>query len=323
MDAEQEIYPSDAKTVVLPPETPAVISDPAGRTGASEFPAGATTLEPGCVVRNLRILNRLSEGGMGELWLCHPLEEVGVRRVLKVLKQETAASADGRARFRREGHLLLRFRHENIVRTYDAWSEGDSEFILMEYVSGMDLGRMVRAHCEFTAEYGVYMLQVLAETFGYAWDTLRLLHRDIKPSNIMISDDNVLKVLDFGVAKSLEQNGGTVITMAGMTLGSPGFMSPEQCFSPEKIGCSSDIFSLGATVYYCLSGGALPYPGGNLPEIVAAMRKGKPPPLCRLNPAIPRQLSELVMAMVAANPEQRPSSWEELLSAIARCGGAV
>ena len=244
-----------------------------------------SSVAAGCVVGKYRILKPISEGGMGKIFLCHPLDDFNVRMVLKVLKSEIRSKSSGKARFHREFRLLHELTHENIVHTLDSWADSDAEFFVMEYVSGLNLAEMVKLKYVFTSEYCIYMMGVLAQALRYAWDRIKLLHRDIKPSNIMIDNNNVIKILDFGIAKSLA-NPDTVLTMDGTSLGSPGFMSPEQYTDPRNVDCTSDIFSLGATVYYCLSGGCLPFEGKNITEIALAMRRGYITPLHELNPDV-------------------------------------
>ena len=270
---------------------------------------------PGCVVGNYRVLKSLSEGGMGKIFLCHPLDDFNVRYVLKVLKSEMNSNATGKKRFRREFELLNELAHENIVQTCESWFDEGSEYIIMEYVSGMNLAQMVQSKYVFTSEYCIYMMAVLAHAFHYAWDSLKLLHRDIKPSNIMIDDENVIKILDFGIAKSLI-NEDVALTMAGTSLGSPGFMSPEQYLDPRNVDCTSDIFSLGATIYYCLSGGHLPFEGKNIADIILAMRKGVVRPLREYNPDVPPNFEELIMATLNSDPAKRPYCWDNLIASI-------
>lgn len=295
------------KTIVCEPGSAPVVSGP------DSF----ATVSTGCVVGNYRVLKAISEGGMGKIFLCHPLDDFDSRYVLKVLKNDLRGKTTGKERFRREFKLLSELSHENIVQTYDSWFDDGAEYIVMEYVSGLNLAQMVHLNYVFTSEYCIYMMGVLANAFRYAWDSMKLLHRDIKPSNIMIDDNSVIKVLDFGIAKSL-LNSDTVLTMDGTSLGSPGFMSPEQYMDSRNVDCTSDIFSLGATVYYCLSGGHLPYEGRNIAEIVVAMRKGEVRPLREYNPDVPPNFEELLMATLNNNPKKRPFCWAKLLASIDR-----
>jgi len=292
-----------------------VVNEAGGAPVAS--PVTFNTVSAGAVVGNYRVLKPISEGGMGKIFLCHPLDDFNCRLVLKVLRSEMKSKTTGRERFRREFKLLHELSHENIVQTYESWSDEDAEYFVMEYVSGMNLSQMVHLKYIFNSEYCIYMMGIVAQAMRYAWDCCKLLHRDIKPSNIMIDDNNVIKILDFGIAKSLDKS-DTVLTMDGSSLGSPGFMSPEQYTDPRKVDCTSDIFSLGATVYFCLSGGQLPYPGKNIAEIAMAMRKGYVRPIRELNPEVPDNFAELVMATLHNDPKKRPFCWAKLLASIDR-----
>lgn len=293
-----------------------IVCDGNGNDGTASQ-VSFNTVCTGSVVGNYRVLKPISEGGMGKIFLCHPLDDFSRRLVLKVLKNEMKAKSTGRERFRREFQLLHDLSHENIVQTYESWSDNDAEYIVMEYVSGMNLAQMVHLKYVFNSEYCIYMMGVIANAMRYAWDSCKLLHRDIKPSNIMINDDNVIKILDFGIAKSLDKS-DTILTMAGSALGSPGFMSPEQYSNPGMVDCTSDIFSLGATVYFCLSGGQLPFEGNNIAEIAMAMRRGYVRPIQELNPEVPENFAELIMATLNFNPQKRPFCWAKLLASIDR-----
>ena len=172
------------KTIVCEPGSAPVVSGP------DSF----ATVSTGCVVGNYRVLKAISEGGMGKIFLCHPLDDFDSRYVLKVLKNDLRGKTTGKERFRREFKLLSELSHENIVQTYDSWFDDGAEYIVMEYVSGLNLAQMVHLNYVFTSEYCIYMMGVLANAFRYAWDSMKLLHRDIKPSNIMIDDNSVIKL---------------------------------------------------------------------------------------------------------------------------------
>ena len=285
-----------------------------GNTAPLEPP---TSLSPGVVIGNYRILQKLSEGGMGAIYLCHPMEDAARRLVLKVLKNEAKAKTTGRKRFLREFSLLSDLDHENIVRTFDFWNDDLAEYFVMEYISGMNLADMVHLNYVFNSEYCIYLMGVVAKAMRYAWDTCRLLHRDIKPSNIMIDDNNVIKILDFGIAKSLDHD-DTILTLTGSSLGSPGFMSPEQYTDPRNLDCTSDIFSLGATIYFCLSGGRLPFEGRSIAEIAISMRTGYIQPISEINPDVPENFADLIMATLQHDPKKRPFCWAKLLASIDR-----
>ena len=288
-----------------------------GNTDISAPGNSPTFLAPGVVIGNYRILQKLSEGGMGAIYLCHPLNDVSRRLVLKVLKNEAKTKITGKKRFRREFALLSDLCHENIVSTFDFWNDDSAEYFVMEYISGMNLADMVHLNYVFSSEYCIYLMGVVAQAMRYAWDTCKILHRDIKPSNIMIDDNNVIKILDFGIAKSLER-ADTVLTLEGSSLGSPGFMSPEQYTDPRNLDCTSDIFSLGATIYFCLSGGRLPFEGRSIAEIAISMRTGYIQPISEINPDVPENFADLIMATLQHDPKKRPFCWAKLLASIDR-----
>lgn len=302
-------------TTELPDKTVVMSSD----SGiADSVPASDTHGEIVCgqVLGEYRILKPLSEGGMGKIFLCYPLSDPSLRLVMKVLKNDSSVNPLMKKRFKREYELSANLHHECIVQTIASWFDENSEYIVMEYVDGLTLAQMVSLKYVFTQEYSIYMMQMLAKAFNYAWNSLKLLHRDIKPSNIMISNDGEIKILDFGIAKSLLKT-DTVLTVAGKSLGSPGFMSPEQFRAPQSIDCTSDIFSLGATVYYVLTG-EMPFPGKNMLEIYNEMLSSKPIPLCEANPEISQEFSDLVMNTLDIEPSRRPFCWSKLIASLDR-----
>ena len=189
-------------------------------------PSGFT---PGSVVGDYRILKKLAEGGMGILYLCCPVNDLSRRFVMKTLRLELGDNQEVCAhRFKRESELLSRLNHETIVRVYDSWNDENNAYIIMEYIDGSTLEHIRKQNLYvFDEEVVIQIMIVLAEALNYAWEELKILHRDIKPSNIMIDQESHLHLLDFGIAKSLESEEATVLTIAGVGLGTPGYMSPE------------------------------------------------------------------------------------------------
>lgn len=270
---------------------------------------------PGSVLGNWRILKQLAEGGMGEIFICHPVNDAQSRAVIKILRSSAMMSPTGKKRFYREYQLQKELDHPCIAKMLDGNFEGDPEYIVIEYVEGLSLAQAVAQNYEFPLEYCLYMLEVLGSTFQYAWDNFRVLHRDIKPSNIMLKETGELTVLDFGIAKSLD-DAESMLTQRGQVLGSPGFMSPEQIKQVLSCDCRTDIFSLGATIYYLLTQ-RTPFNGNNIAAVYDDMLHGTVPTLSELNPEIPEEFSDLIAQMLETDPARRPQSWDELLEMVA------
>ena len=302
-----------------------LVADPA-RKGVNICPhchtvqkAAAPEFSPGSVIGDYRILKKMAQGGMGTLYLCCPLSDLSVRYVLKTLR---LGLGDNQAvcakRFRRESQLLSCLNHENIVRIYDSWSDDYSAYIVMQYIDGSNLESVRKQNLYlFDEEVVTQIMQVLAEALNYAWETMKLLHRDIKPSNIMIDNEGHLYLLDFGIAKSLAEEESTVLTVTGHGLGTPGYMSPEQFRNTTKLDCTTDIYSLGATMYFLVTGEA-PFKGKNPNAIFNAMLKQDPVPLHECNPAISEHFSQLIQQTLNRDPKKRPFSWKQLLVSLER-----
>lgn len=301
----------------------AAMASPADRPGVLVCPACGSvarkriaSLGPGSVTGGkYRVLKRLASGGMGDIFICAGLADPAERYVLKVLRD--SADPERTERFIREAELISRMDHPCIVKVFDAWRDEHGISLIEEYIRGKDLQRLKTEGVAFD-EYNVLLIaQGIAGALSYAWDELRLLHRDIKPANIMLTDAGKLKLLDFGIAKSLDSQEGKAITMEGRGLGTPGFMSPEQFRDAASAECASDIFSLGATMYFLLTG-HLPYPGNSALEVFQHMLTHESAPLRAFNPSVSASCEKLVHAMLRRDPARRPSSWRGLLAAIDR-----
>ena len=259
-----------------------------------------------------KVLRNLGGGLSGTLFLCEYPD--GQRCVIKILKKENCQDPEARRRFELEAEILAGFDHPGIVKLLDFRQESDLLCMIIEYVDGFNLLQMVSQEFYFSSDTALEMLYGLADIFRYAWESKHLLHRDIKPANIMINSDGELKVLDFGLSKQCDVDTG--LTSAGQTLGSPGFMSPEQFRDSRTYDCRSDIFSLGVTIYFVLAQGKMPYAGRSPLAAYQNIMTAAPVPLCEVNTEVPQIFSDLVMSMVDKDMNLRPSSWEILMSQI-------
>ncbi|MBO5899161.1 MAG: serine/threonine protein kinase [Lentisphaeria bacterium] len=259
-----------------------------------------------------KVLRTLGGGASGTLFLCEYPD--GSRCVIKILKKENRQDPENRQRFELEAEILSDLDHPGIVKLIDFRQESDMLCMIMEYVDGYNLLQMISQEFYFSAETALEMLYGLADIFRYAWESKHLLHRDIKPANIMINSDGELKVLDFGLSKQCDTDTG--LTSAGQTLGSPGFMSPEQFRDSRIYDCRSDIFSLGVTIYFVLAQGKMPYAGRSPLAAYQNIMTTTPVPLCEVNTEVPQMFSDLVMDMVDKDINLRPASWEMVMSRI-------
>ena len=208
-------------------------------------------------IQNYKIISLLGEGGMGDVYLA---EHVSIKRkvAIKVLKPELVKNEEIRKRFKNEASMLAHLQHSNIVGLIDYVEQEDGLFLIMEYVQGQDLDELVKAQqAPITIDRAKKLMTQILEAFKYAHQN-GIIHRDVKPSNVLITADDQIKVLDFGIAKLV---GDTQhhLTKTGTQIGTVYYMSPEQVKGKE-LDQRSDIYSLGVTFYELLSG-VCPYRG--------------------------------------------------------------
>src|SRR4029077_11850966 len=242
---------------------------------------------------------------------------------LKVIDRRVAKMPGVRSRFLREARTAAQIRHPNIARVTHYGEQGGECFYVMELVEGETLEARIRRDGPMPLAQALEVIEQAARALAAA-EACGVVHRDIKPSNIMLESDAggalVVKVIDYGIAKVLdpEAERGAEKTQTGF-IGTPAFASPEQFASSEqtKIDTRSDIYSLGATFWYLLSG-RVPFVGRTLQEVAA--RQAEELPLGQLkNAHVPARVIALLQSMLAVDPAKRPQTARELLSAIHRC----
>jgi len=244
-----------------------------------------------------RIERVLGRGGMAVVYLARD-EELHRAVAVKVLAQHLTGDVNFRARFLQESRLASRLSHPNVVHVYDAGETEGSPFIVMEYVPGhtiADRGRLTHGEVVPLALQACAGLQ-------HAHDA-GLVHRDVKPANLLVREDDVLKIADFGIARAAEL---TRLTQHGTVLGTAAYVSPEQ-IAGEEVTATTDVYALGAVVYELLTGRP-PYEFGSLAELAALQTGGVITPLRDLEPSVPEALEAAVMHALARDPGFRPLS---------------
>jgi serine/threonine protein kinase len=253
-----------------------------------------------------RVERTLGYGGMAVVYLAHD-EELHRRVAIKVLAEHLASDDSFRARFLQESKLAGRLSHPNVVQVYDAGETDGSPYIVMEYVPGETVaqrGKLSHAEAVPLALQACAGLQH-AHSAG-------LVHRDVKPANLLVREDDVLKIADFGIARAAEL---TRLTQHGTVLGTAAYLSPEQA-TGKDVTTATDIYSLGAVVYELLTGRA-PYEFESLAELAALQKGGVITPLRDLESSVPEPVEAAVMHALAREPRFRPASATDFAAELA------
>jgi serine/threonine protein kinase/ankyrin repeat protein/formylglycine-generating enzyme required for sulfatase activity len=271
------------------------------------------------------ILTLIGKGGMGDVYKArHRKMERTV--ALKVINRELVRKAEAIDRFHREVKAAAQLSHPNIVTAYDADQADDFHFMVMEYVDGVDLSQTVKARGALPVAEACDYVQQAAIGLQHAHER-GMVHRDIKPHNLMVTKDGTVKILDFGLASlapealldsdAVEARGD--LTAAGAIMGTPDFISPEQAEDARKADIRSDIYSLGATLYFLLSG-RMPFVEGSVTHKLKSHASVEPDSLESLRDDVPAELVAIVSRMMAKDPSDRFQTPAEVVEALQTLG---
>jgi tRNA A-37 threonylcarbamoyl transferase component Bud32 len=263
-----------------------------------------------------RILTKLGEGGMGAVYLAeHKLMHRQV--ALKVIRADLSAQPQLIQRFQREVQAAAQLSHPNIVIAYDAEQAGSCHFLVMEYVEGTDLARLVKERGPLSVRQACDCVRQAALGLQHAHEH-QLIHRDLKPQNLMRTAEGQIKILDFGLARAVRsawEDGGDC-TASGVVLGTPDYMAPEQADDAGNMDIRADIYSLGCTLYHLLSG-RVPFPGRSTMSKLTRHAQEQPTPLNELRPQLPAELVQVVARMMTKTPAARYQTPIEVAAALA------
>ena len=259
------------------------------------------------------LLDRLGEGGMGAVYkaLQTQLDRIVA---LKVIRRERINNPGVINRFQREIRAAAQLQHPNVVTVHDAGEDGDTLFLVMEYVEGTDLAKLLKQRgplpiaeacdCARQAALGLEHIRQRG-----------LVHRDIKPANLLrAAEHGLIKIADLGLARLRGDEGA--LTADGSVLGTPDFLAPEQALDARSVDIRADLYSLGGTLY-CLLSGQPPYPGGSAMEKLMRHQRETPVPLRSLRADVPAAVEALVSRLMARNPADRFQTPGEAATALA------
>jgi hypothetical protein len=264
------------------------------------------------IVGRYRIEGRLGVGGMSTVQLAFD-ERLERYVAIKLLAEHLADDPTFVSRFRREALAAARLVHPNIVQVFDfGFDEHQRQhYIVMEHVSGHSCAELLRDHGPMEVEQAVDVVVQACRGLDYAHRN-GVVHRDVKPGNLLVSDSEVVKLADFGIARAADQSS---ITQVGSVLGTAAYLAPEQARG-EEAGPRADLYSLGVVAYQLLTG-RLPYEANSLSELAIKQQRQRPAPLDSLNPRVPRELATAIELALSLDQEDRPASANLLGEAIA------
>ncbi len=245
------------------------------------------------------ISSQIAKGGMGAVYKGkHPTLDRSV-----ILKKLTLrGSSDFKERFRREARIMMDFKNDYIVDVYDHFKEGSSYYIVLEYVEGTSLEELLKKERYLPDDIALLILRDTCRALLYA-HSKGVIHRDIKPGNILISKKGEVKLADFGIAISKEDQ-ASGLTREGMTLGTPSYMAPEQFRNAKNVDRRADIYSLGVMLYEMVTG-KKPYPSKLSPEALALIQKGKYRNPEKINPRIKSFTTRIIKRCMQVKPKKR------------------
>jgi serine/threonine protein kinase len=329
----------DARTAT-PCAAPArsAVAEPLQRTAVHAPEALAPAAAPASdLVPGYEVLEELGRGGMGIVYRGRRLADGGIV-ALKVIRKDRLIHPEAVRRFRREAHAAARLSHPNIVRVYEADQGGDTHFLAMEYVEGVTLQRLVESSgCLPVAQACDYLRQI-ALGLQHAHEQA-LVHRDVKPANLMVATPPVadapgspspagharyrgalVKLLDMGVARLYQLSDSpedllTTLTQDGAMLGTPDYIAPEQLEDAHHADIRADLYSLGCTFYFLLTG-SVPFPGGTLIQKLDRHRWEMPPAVEQVRPEVPAAVGAIVRKLMAKKPGDRYQTPGDLAAAL-------
>lgn len=292
------------------------------------------------------LLDRLGEGGMGAVFKARH-QTLGRVVALKLIRKDRIANPATVKRFQREIRAAAQLNHPNIVLAFDADEANGSHFFTMEFVPGTDLHQLVKKDGPLPVAKACDYIRQAAVGLQHAFSS-GMVHRDIKPHNLLLSapgsrpsasgspaagiqpkaesrePEAVVKILDMGLARvaSSEGDATSMLTQEGAIMGTPDFIAPEQAHEAHEVDIRADLYSLGCTFYYLLTG-QVPFPGGSLTSKLMRHQMDEPKPVEQLRPEVPAGVAAIVRKMMAKKPADRFQTPQEVADRLAGLGSSI
>ncbi len=250
-----------------------------------------------------KLLGHIGTGGMSSVYLA---EHTGLqdRRAIKVLPKKRVKDASYLARFQLEAKAIASLNHPNIVLAYDIDNEGDVHFIVMEYVDGVDLQVLVKRDGALDPSTAAELIAQSARGLDHAHNN-GVIHRDVKPANLLIDQDGVVRLLDMGLALvSADDDESLTVANNENVLGTADYLAPEQALNSHTVDHRADIYGLGCTLYFLLTGKP-PFSDGTLAQRIAKHQKEMPTTIRQLRPDVPGELEGICVKMIQKDPAYR------------------
>lgn len=258
----------------------------------------------GFTIGKYKLLERIGVGGMGQVFLC---EHMFMKRrvAVKVLPPAKAEQPAALGRFYREARAAGSLQHPNIVRTHDIDQDGNLHFIVMDYVDGSDLLRVVKKFGPMNVGRALSYVRQAAAGLDYAFRN-GIIHRDIKPGNILVDRHGTARILDMGLARFFKDH-ADLLTLKfddKIVLGTADYVAPEQVANSHTVDIRADIYALGASLYFLLAGHP-PFPSGTVSQKLLWHRTKEPTPIKQVRPEVPDAVAVLIARMMSKDPKAR------------------
>lgn len=272
----------------------------------------ASGVTKGFFLGQYKLLRRLGAGGMGSVYLAQHtmMDRLAALKVISA----TQVGAAALQRFRRESQVVASLDHPHIVRAHDYNRHGKYHYLVMEYVEGVDLDRYVNKVGPLSPGQAAELTAQAADGLHFAHQS-GVVHRDVKPSNLMLDRSRKLKILDLGLARMERREAAELTSAQAGVIGTVDFIAPEQAMDGHRVDARADVYGLGCTLYFLLTG-RVPFPGGSVAQKLMGHACGTPTPIKSLRADVPDDLVEICERMTAKKPEQRFQTAEEVRVAL-------